>query len=844
MAEEYRFDPVDILRFTPVALRQASRKGFLNELKKGNEMERKYFVLCGNLLYSFTKEADPATLCGVMFLESSVSKIVTNLGNLALSISTVGGKTVQLSATSQTELVEWMEAIENSKFIAMSRKLEDTESRVLQLHHQVEQHDVISQDYEKSLVDLKSQLRALNEKNEELTWTIESLRSEGQELKSQLRVSEKERSLLLKSRGITPKELPLWALSEQQRGGVQEPPESIRIWTGTWNLGSCEPFAGMDKNRAQRLLQPLVPPGYDLYVLGVQECVSDSVFDCLNGLLEAEGCRRLRLDNFTAAGAAVDVGSPSLSSAPTADGLAAPYPSCTGMGSTGPAAVPGDLSRVIGRGDGSLISMKYTGIAVYAHVDILADVRLLSVTNIPLSSANSRGGVAVALSIMGRTLAFVCCQLDLKNSDVRRDQYQTLFTGLGAQLAEAGYHLNEQFHHVIWYGDFSYTLVDTSGHRMPPDSVVKMLQDGRLFRTLFESHDQLNQERKDKAVFFGYREAAPFPNFYPTYKRVENRNPVDYNSPAWVTNTYRTYKKASFFKGGATKEYTPAFADRILYHSMVDLAEDLVPECLPVEMNVYKINSGSESPPSSTGSRSSGRSRGSNASDHAAAQQKVVSIIGAGPPIPRTIAVVIDNYRSVNDGEGLNVSDHAPVFGTFILRLRHNFEKILSDSAGYAPNGSIKTVLNALSRGGEAGSGPQGQQEALLGAGSAESPSREARRRQQAEGSVTPPRHRPSRHNSTATPPGAEQAKRRSGLSSVLDAAEPAATVPPPPPSAQLTRAPKYSLLPPGMYRVRLSNVKLLWGMNEAHPPSASLLFPAPYEVWRTVNCSLSFLLP
>eukprot|EP00428_Durinskia_dybowskii_P083818 CAMPEP_0170440740 /NCGR_PEP_ID=MMETSP0117_2-20130122/46501_1 /TAXON_ID=400756 /ORGANISM="Durinskia baltica, Strain CSIRO CS-38" /LENGTH=115 /DNA_ID=CAMNT_0010701193 /DNA_START=26 /DNA_END=370 /DNA_ORIENTATION=- len=114
--EEFKFDPIDILRFMPLAIRQASKKGFLGELKKGNEVERKHFVLCGNLLYSFMKENDPSTLCGVMFLESSVTKIVSNLGTLALSITAVGGKSVQLTASNQTELVEWMEAVENSKF--------------------------------------------------------------------------------------------------------------------------------------------------------------------------------------------------------------------------------------------------------------------------------------------------------------------------------------------------------------------------------------------------------------------------------------------------------------------------------------------------------------------------------------------------------------------------------------------------------------------------------------------------------------------------------------------------------------------------------------------------------
>ena len=796
----------------PVALRQASRKGFLNEIKKGNELERKYFVLCGNLLYYFTKENDPSTLCGIMFLESSVLKIVSNLGTLALSVSAVGGKSLLLSTTNQAELVEWMESIENSKFISLSRKLEDVEARSLQLNHQVEQHEAVSQEYEKALVDTKEEIRTLLQKNKDLEETINNLNADNREVKSQLRSSEKERSLLLKSRGITPKEIPLWALSEQPRGGVADMPEKIRIWTGTWNLGSSEPFAGMDKNRAQRLLQPLVPPGYDLYVLGVQECVSDSVFDSLNGLLEAEGCRRLRLDNFSAPEQLAGTAGISTTSASAAGGLAAPIPSCTGIGmGNGAQVVAGDLSKLVGRGDGSLMSMKYTGLAIYAHVDILADVRLLAVTNIPFSTTNSRGGVAVALSIMGRTVAFVCCQLDLKSCDARRDQYQSLLTGLGSQLAEQGFHLNEQFHHVIWCGDFSYTLVDTSGNRMPPDTVVKMLQDGRLFRTLFESHDQLNQERKDKAVFFGYREAAPFPNFYPTYKKVENRNPVDYANPAWVTSSYRTAQKAPFYKGGKTKEYTPAFADRILYHSMVDLAEDLIPECFPVEMNVYKVG-GSESP-STSSSRSSGHSRKSNASElgmgrgSGTSQLPVVSIVGAGPPIPKTIAVVVDNYRSVNEGEGLNVSDHSPVFGTFILRLRHNFEKILSDSVSNKFTGNIHTVLTALSQGEKSPPKPL------------QLPTHEA-----GDAALTPPRAGSSRRGEEGS------SSKRSGLSSALqgDAVANSTAV-----TASSTpfKIPKYSLLPPGSYRVRVSGIKLIWGMNEESPSSVSLLFPAPYEV-------------
>ncbi|KAJ1399047.1 hypothetical protein B484DRAFT_251482 [Ochromonadaceae sp. CCMP2298] len=568
------FDTTDLVRFAPAALRQASKKGSLTEVKK---QQPRYYCLSGNLLYSFERDNDAASLCGIMFLESSVLKIVgAGDGVRALSVSTVGGKTVLLSGPIE-ELSEWLEAIEAAKFKSISRQLEDAEAVTMQLHHQVEEQELARQEAERGAAALQEQLWAIEEQRAELENTVQALNNRTREISSQLKGVERERQLLLKSRGITPKVLPLWA--QQPRDGVGASREQVRIWTGTWNLGSSEPFAGMEKARAQRLLQPLVPSGYDIYVLGVQDCVSDSVFDCLTGLLEAEGCRRLRLDCSILSdmlgdhgqGGSVDLGKPSTyepSPGNRSHQSAAPSPSCSGV-SNGGTVTPGDFSKLVGRGEGSLLSVKFTGIAVFVKHDLLTDVRLLAVTNIPISPSQSRGGVAAALSVMGRTVVFVCCQFFAKHAENLRqeDQYRDLLMGLGSQLAEPGFHLLEQFHHILWCGDFSYGLVDISGNPMPPDTVCEMLQDGRLVRTLFDTHDQLNQEKRKKNILFGFREAVPFPNFYPTYKKIENRNPVDYSRSSWVANSYRTYRKASFYKGGKVREFTPAFTDRIFYVS-------------------------------------------------------------------------------------------------------------------------------------------------------------------------------------------------------------------------------------------------------------------------------------
>jgi hypothetical protein len=58
---------------------------------------------------------------------------------------------------------------------------------------------------------------------------------------------------------------------------------------------------------------------------------------------------------------------------------AAPIPGCSGsgLGGAGGAVFPGDLSKLVGRGDGSLLSVKCTGIAVFVKHDLLQDVRIL-----------------------------------------------------------------------------------------------------------------------------------------------------------------------------------------------------------------------------------------------------------------------------------------------------------------------------------------------------------------------------------------------------------------------------------------------------------------------------------
>lgn len=539
--------------------------------------------------------------------------------------------------------------------------------------------------------------------------------------------------------------------------GILEQREKVTIWTGTWNLRSNEPFAGMEKVRAHRLLQPLVPAGYDVYVLGVQDCVSESIFECLESLLHAEGCRRLKLD---------------LDPFITTEGR---------VNSAAPSDVSSDASKLYGRGEGSLLSSKFTGIAVFVRSCLLGDVKVLASTSIAFSSLQSKGAVAVALSVLGRSIVFVNCHWDAKHVEKRRDNFQELVVALGSQLAEEGFIVNVQFHHMVWMGDFNYRLVDTSGNPMPVDSAVKMLEDKRLCRTLFESHDQLLQERRSHFVFFGFREPVPFPNFFPTFKKIEGRHPVDYSDSSWVKSTYRIQHKQPFYKGGSVKETTPGFCDRILYYSVADLAEDLLPECVPTEMLILPVPASDGGAPSNANANANGSSGLS------------------------TMRFTVDNYRSVNDGESMTISSHSPVFATFVLRIRHDYEKLLKESNDKQSSAAgIHTVFSAL------GFGSDRSVSAL------ESDSTRSR-----------PNGPFSKADDAVKVEGDGEGVGGDGIEERNGAA--LANVKPL----------KYSLLAGGTWhRIRLSSIKLLWGTNDEVPRYVSVMFPAPYEVMDT-QCEL-----
>ena len=64
---------------------------------------------------------------------------------------------------------------------------------------------------------------------------------------------------------------------------------SPTLWVGSWNMGAVDPFSdsngAIDEQKSSLLLASLLPIGYDLYVLGVQEGVSEFLYPAMEAYL-------------------------------------------------------------------------------------------------------------------------------------------------------------------------------------------------------------------------------------------------------------------------------------------------------------------------------------------------------------------------------------------------------------------------------------------------------------------------------------------------------------------------------------------------------------------------------
>lgn len=496
----------------------------------------------------------------------------------------------------------------------------------------------------------------------------------------------------------------------------QGPLVPATVWAGTWNVGAEEPvhtgaahedaehggaasersgipssaeaFGGPPTPAAEaackgkpakgaihpRMLRMLAPPGYDLYVLGIQEGMSDAVLDFF---AQSTGTIRMPLVPCEE-GKEGPLGGTPRGSMGGGKGGRKSHKEVTDKTAEG-------NDRVLGRGDGSLTTLKYTGIAVFVPARMLPFVRINRVCSCSFGATEgSKGGAGVSLRVHGATMAFISVHMASKKISARLQQYMQVCKQLGGGLGNEFFHLNESFHHVVFMGDFNYRCSGISGK----EALALIANPKTLHGKLLQDHDDLRKHRAQTDVFSGYVEPPMGPALFPTYKKLEGRPRADYRDSSWPEGVYRILFKEVFYKGGFTVDRVPGWCDRLVYHSLPHLKGNMYPlsrgeaerasrEGLEADAMAnrggggagHRGSSGSSSSPgrggpSSSASSSSSTQRGSIgdvAGGITATTASLAKASSSGVPTeaPAGELARASSYDAVNDV--LTVSDHSPV---------------------------------------------------------------------------------------------------------------------------------------------------------------------------------------
>jgi hypothetical protein len=395
-----------------------------------------------------------------------------------------------------------------------------------------------------------------------------------------------------------------FSASRSQGDGIEDEAaaDPVRIWVGSWNTAVnegncaelCGPVESCTPDALRRTLDTFarfVPTDCELYIMGLQEGSPDHEGEYFFSQLELY-LRRLGVAHVPAAN--------------------------------------GHPGKIYGRGDGSFISPKFTGIRVYCRSSWLENVSVVGAAGASAGiNEGSKGAVGALIRVKDTTLLAVSCHLAKHDMQKRRDQYgdicRKLAEGLAASSpppsvasasaspgasgpgpAAAGVgDLHSQYHHIIWFGDMNYHIKKVEDGGCTADEAISCIRDGQLhalypYDELFEELDLIESPRNRRPLCFcGFSEPEKFvtgpleTRFYPTYKKdskrgtaeakgghrfvVPHRNADIEAERDWVRRVYKIDYAEHWYKGGGVKLRMPSWTDRILYRSMPHLQPRLVP---------------------------------------------------------------------------------------------------------------------------------------------------------------------------------------------------------------------------------------------------------------------------
>ncbi|CXI45461.1 endonuclease/exonuclease/phosphatase family protein, putative [Plasmodium berghei] len=316
---------------------------------------------------------------------------------------------------------------------------------------------------------------------------------------------------------------------------------STKRKTTETSIHNCNQISGKKKNNLQNyksqeteIFSHWISPYYDIYVICLQESISDSIIECLSMYLK-------------------EINQETYEYLPLAD------------------------YKLSGYGDGAFLQMKSTTIAAWVRKSKLhpkGPVKLCASKTIAFNKLNnSKGCVSILLNIFSQFVLFIGCHMPAKDQELRQKSREFILTKLSEYFSnKATSNFKDVFHHVIWMGDFNFRV-----HGIQIEKVVHHLKTNNLKELL--KYDEGNSPYSyDLSISFQEQEI----NFLPTYKKNGNRPIIDKNDKNWVEKEYKLIHNIKWYKGGKQEPRIPSWTDRVFKWSC-----DKTQNCLTFVPNTY-----------------------------------------------------------------------------------------------------------------------------------------------------------------------------------------------------------------------------------------------------------------
>ncbi|EKX74283.1 endonuclease/exonuclease/phosphatase family member protein [Theileria equi strain WA] len=281
-------------------------------------------------------------------------------------------------------------------------------------------------------------------------------------------------------------------------------------------------------------LREWIEPGYDIYVISLQETLSSKLFNIISSFLSCgPDCAytRIELEKY----------------------------------------------KLSGYGDGAFLHTKSTCLAVWVRTELLGNgsVSVGKSKAIALSMLNhSKGAITLQLKIFGQILCIIGAHLPAKFGERQRAASSIL-----KKIAEAyGGHSNvifqDVFHHILWAGDFNFRV-----RNITADEAIFLLNHNQ--REVLFYNDELYSGNASVFSDFDFEEGIV--SFDPTYKKRDDRDVINRSSSDWADREYHTQFGLKWYKGGNVRERVPSWTDRVLKWSLPSLKT-----CLEIDDGSYR----------------------------------------------------------------------------------------------------------------------------------------------------------------------------------------------------------------------------------------------------------------